>query len=120
MKELWRLAAADAHVRWTVDHADLGAEVVLASALGHGRLELCFGDARATPATGAAEAAAIREDDVAMAPVHVGRPEIPTGRISRSTPHVLAWERLRSTLGRLLHGRRPQPAGDRLTPAHSA
>jgi hypothetical protein len=51
---LWRLAAASAHVCWHVDHADLGAEIVLANALGRGRLELSFGDAHAAPRDGAA------------------------------------------------------------------
>jgi hypothetical protein len=54
---LWRLAAAGAHVCWQVDHADLGAEIVLANALGRGRLELRFGDAHAAPRDGAAAVA---------------------------------------------------------------
>jgi siroheme synthase (precorrin-2 oxidase/ferrochelatase) len=85
---LWRLAAAGAHVRWYVDHADLGAEIVLANALGRGRLELCFGDARAAPLDGAAAIVAAGEDGLdpriaararaEKVPVHiVGRRELP-------------------------------------------
>ena len=44
MAALWRLCAAGAHVRWYADSADLGAEAVLAHALGGGRVELSFDD----------------------------------------------------------------------------
>jgi siroheme synthase (precorrin-2 oxidase/ferrochelatase) len=44
MAALWRLCAAGARIRWYADSADLGAEAVLAHALGGGRLELSFDD----------------------------------------------------------------------------
>jgi hypothetical protein len=41
---LWRLSAAGAQIRWYADRADIGEEIALANALGHGSLELSFDD----------------------------------------------------------------------------
>lgn len=53
MAALWRLCAAGARVRWYADSADVGAEAVLAHALGGGRIELSFDDPLAAPLDGA-------------------------------------------------------------------
>ena len=87
MAALWRLCAAGARIRWYADRADVGAETVLAHALGGGRIELCFDDPHAAPLGDAAAIVVARNDDcnlriaerarASAVPVHVtGRPDL--------------------------------------------